>query len=183
MKSSKKIDAQLVEQFQSGNAKALTVLVKKWHKDFCIKAYWIVKDKDLAKDIAQDSWKVIIAKISDLKDAKNFGSWAMRIVYSKSFDTLREYNKQKLKQEEYAKTHTIEDSVYQDNSLLTNRLLKAINKLSEKQQIVVKLFYVEDYSIKEISNLLNISVGTTKSRLFHAREQLKKQVKHIEDEK
>jgi RNA polymerase sigma factor (sigma-70 family) len=52
-------------------------------------------------------------------------------------------------------------------------LSKAIKTLPTKQQMVIKLFYVEEYSLKQISDLLNISLGTTKSRLFHAREKLK----------
>jgi len=46
-----------------------------------------------------------------------------------------------------------------------------------QQQMVIKLFYTEEYSLKEISKTLNISVGTTKSRLFHAREKLKQILK------
>ena len=52
-------------------------------------------------------------------------------------------------------------------------LLKAIQSLSINQQMVIRLFYVEEYSLKDISDTLKISVGTVKSRLFHAREKLK----------
>ncbi len=53
MKTDKRIDARLVEDFQSGNNEALAALVKRWHLLFCKKAFWIVKDADLSKDIAQ----------------------------------------------------------------------------------------------------------------------------------
>ena len=49
------IDGNLVLEYQSGNVKALATLVKRRHKQFCEKAFWILKDADLAKDIAQDS--------------------------------------------------------------------------------------------------------------------------------
>ena len=64
-----------------------------------------------------------------------------------------------------------------DNSDLKKKLIKAINGLPEQQQMVIKLFYVENYSLKQIGKLLNISVGTAKSRLFHARENLKLNIK------
>mgnify|MGYP001815346764 CR=1 FL=1 len=89
MKKKKTIDSLLVLQYQSGDAKALPVLVKRWHKTFCEKAYWIVKDADVAKDIAQDSWGIIIGKISHLKNPESFGSWALRIVYTKSLDWIK----------------------------------------------------------------------------------------------
>ena len=68
MKTKKSIDALLIEAYKLGDKTALTTLVKRWHKLFCNKAYWLVKDKDAAKDIAQESWTVIINKIESLKN-------------------------------------------------------------------------------------------------------------------
>ena len=101
MRTNSSIDANLVKQFQLGNTKALTELVKRWHKPFCQKAYWIVRDADISKDIAQESWKTIIAKIHNLKDPSKFRSWALRIVYSKSIDVMRESNTKRLQLEAF----------------------------------------------------------------------------------
>lgn len=179
MKTNKSIDANLVKQFQSGNANALNQLVKRWHKRFCEKAFWIVKDADLSKDIAQESWKVIMAKINDLKEPEKFSSWALRIVYSKSLDVIRASGKKRIQLEAFAREQQKENNqVSSDNSQLKIDLLKSIKKLPLNQQQVIRLFYVEDYSLKEISELIQISVGTVKSRLFHAREKLKKILKN-----
>lgn len=168
------IDGKLVSDYQAGNLGALNLLVKNWHKAFCEKAFWVVRDVDVAKDIAQDSWKTIIAKINDLQNPESFGSWALRIVYTKSIDwvhsnkkTIKTYEDYKYKQE---LTTTSESKDHED---LKRALLMAIKKLPEQQQVVISLFYVEDYSLKNISELLGISIGTAKSRLFHAREKLK----------
>ncbi len=181
----KKIDAQLVSEYKSGNQIALAKLVRRWHKPFCNKAYWILNDADLAKDIAQDCWTTIISRMHTLKDINSFGSWALRIVYSKSLDELRKGSRKRKNQEEYAKDYdretVVESEVDRYNLKIT--LLKCINGLSVHQQEVIKLFYVEEYSLKEISELLNISTGTAKSRLFHARENLKKSLKNKNHEK
>lgn len=170
-------DEKLVRQLQSGDMKALPQLVKRWHKDFCTKAYWLTKDPDLSKDIAQDCWRIIIDKIADLKDPKNFKSWAFRIVYSKSFDALRDIQRKRNELQWYAYSQTEVEEEPSDDSELKKKLLKQIKALPEHQQTVIRLFYVEDYSLKEIGKLLNISVGTAKSRLFHARETLKTKIK------
>lgn len=170
-------DETLVLQIQSGNYKALPELVKRWHKEFCDKAYWLTKDSELSKDIAQDCWKIIIDKIDDLKDPKSFRSWALRIVYSKSLDVLRANQRNRNELQTYAYNQTDVEEVEVDNSDLKKKLIRAINELPEQQQMVIKLFYVEDYSLKDIGALLNISVGTAKSRLFHAREKLKLNIK------
>lgn len=172
-----KTDAELVEQYQSGDVKALKELVKRWHKTFCNKAYWLTKNADASKDIAQDTWKTIINKLKDLKNPNSFGSWALRIIYSKSFDWLRAQKRISDKQQDYKHlVDNIEEEI-EERELLKQKLKFAIGKLSEQQQMVIKLFYTEEYSLKEISETLNISVGTTKSRLFHAREKLKQKLK------
>ena len=178
-------DGDLVLECQSGNKKALNQLVKQWHKTFCEKAYWLVKDADVAKDIAQDSWSVIIKKIDTLKKAENFGSWALRIVYNNSMDWINK-NKRAQKHIEQIKYEQETVDVEHDwdaNTEIKLRLLQVFKRLPQHQQVVIKLFYTEGYSLKEISNTLNISVGTTKSRLFHGREKLKQLLKQYNYEK
>ncbi|TNJ42156.1 sigma-70 family RNA polymerase sigma factor [Tamlana fucoidanivorans] len=168
------VDKQLIIEYQSGHVKALPVLVKRWHKTFCEKAYWITKDADVAKDIAQESWTTIITKLPHLKKAESFGSWALRIVYTKSLDFINEtqrINKNKEVFKVSEKTKLLEDQ--EVDLILKQRLIHVINELPETQQAVIKLFYVQEYSIKEIGDILNVSVGTVKSRLFTAREKLK----------
>ena len=178
MKKRDSIDGELVLQFQSGNKQALTHLVKRWHKTFCEKAYWLVKDTDVAKDIAQDSWQVIISKINQLKDPYSFSSWASRIVYSKSLDWLKASKRKQNHLEDYKYEQEVDNLETKENESIKAQLLKTIKTLPEHQQMVIKLFYVQGYSLKEISSVLNISVGTTKSRLFHTREKLKQILKH-----
>jgi RNA polymerase sigma-70 factor (ECF subfamily) len=176
MKKTKNItDAALVIAYQSGDRKALSQLVKRWHVSFCKFAYWYVKDGDIAKDIAQESWTVIIHKIKGLNEPKKFKSWAISIVNRKSIDWIRAQNSEGNKLQKFYKEHAreSEDNNEENREILKKKLLEAIYNLSEDQQTVVKLFYTQNYSLKEISELLEISVGTTKSRLFHAREKLK----------
>lgn len=167
-------DSKLVLEYQSGNVNALNLLVKNWYKTFYEKAFWLVKDADVAKNIAQDSWKTIIDKICDLNKPESFGNWALRIVYTKSLDFINSNKRngkhlQKYMCEQEIKTFDENN----DNLKLKTNLLVAIKKLPEHQQVVIKLFYVEDYSLKQISDILKISIGTAKSRLFHSREKLK----------
>jgi RNA polymerase sigma-70 factor (ECF subfamily) len=53
------------------------------------------------------------------------------------------------------------------------KVYTAIKDLPQDQQVVLRLFYLEEYSLKEISEIVNKSAGTVKSRLYHAREKLK----------
>ncbi|WP_299113855.1 RNA polymerase sigma factor [uncultured Winogradskyella sp.] len=178
MKTDYSIDEKLVNAYKAGDKNALAILVKRWHKLFCNKAYWLVKDKDVAKDIAQDSWTLIIAKIETLKEPNRFKYWAYRIVCNKSADWLRLQAKRRNDIISYDVEIKDDNTQYSENELLKRRLIKSINELPANQKTVIRLFYLESYSVKQMSDLLEISEGTAKSRLFHAREKLKTILKH-----
>lgn len=166
-------DGALVLDFQSGNDQVLPILVERWHRIFCRKAYWITKDADAAKDIAQDSWRTIILKLKDLKEVNSFGSWAQMIVHRKAIDWTKAHQRERKILNELSKEPQIIETVSEEREQLKLKIVQAVKDLPANHQMVIKLFYVEAYSLKEISELLNIGVGTAKSRLFHAREKLK----------
>ena len=185
-KKSNLSDEELILAYQSGDRFVLSSLVKKWHVQFCKLAFWVVKDADAAKDIAQESWVVIFKKLDTLKNPKQFKSWAISIVNRKAIDwiraDIRESKKLNTFYKEQNKSVDLED-VNEHKTELLAILKTEIDKLSTNQKVVVKLFYSENYSLNQISELLDISVGTAKSRLFHAREKLKKSLKHKHHEK
>jgi RNA polymerase sigma-70 factor (ECF subfamily) len=176
-------DRFLILQYREGNTSVLSVLVKRYHKIFCEKAYWITKDKEIAKDIAQESWITIINKLQFLENADSFRSWAFRIVYTKAIDAV------KLRSREDKKLSTggvVESGMLSSedrNNLIQVALLKAIRRLPKEKQDIIRLFYAEEYSINEISAFLKIPAGTVKSRLFKAREKLKLILKKVNHEK
>lgn len=180
-KNNFKADKDLVLACIDGNQQAITALVKKWHVPFCKLAFYCVKDKEVAKDIAQESWKVILDKLESLQEPEKFKSWATSLVKRKAIDYLRSDQRrvlklQKLHAENRGETETEEN---REEAILNYKVIlsRELKKLPENQKVVINLFYVEEYTLKEISDLLHISVGTAKSRLFHARERLKKIIK------
>lgn len=172
MNPNKIFDALLVLQYRAGNKRALGLLVKRYHGKLCRHSYWYTHDIEASKDIVQDSWSIIISKLATVKDPNAFGSWAMRIVTRKSLDFLSRNKIDRERLRAYHKTQSGLD-VEGDKQSILMRLEKAIKLLPNDQQVVLRLFYTEEYSLKEISSILEISTGTVKSRLFHAREKLK----------
>lgn len=177
MKPPKKIeDSWFVVQYCNGHKKAMAVLVKRWHKKFCMQAYRYSNDVNIAKDIAQDAWITILNHIHTLEDPTKFGSWGVSIVTKKSIDWYRkrqriQEKKQEIVQEENELVADEKDHL--EKQLVKEKLKKAITSLSDEQQKVIKLFYVESYGLLEISEILQISKGTVKSRLYYAREKIK----------
>jgi RNA polymerase sigma-70 factor (ECF subfamily) len=183
-KTNEIFDALLVLECQAGSKKAMALLVNRWHPKLCKQAYWYTRDSEQAKDIAQDSWGIILKKIHFLRDPNRFGSWALKIVTRKAIDWLRNQKKERINLESnYDLPNPIidRDDTLDDNPIL--RVRKAINALPNKQQIILNLFYSEEFSIKQIGEILEISTGTVKSRLFTAREKLKTIFKNRNHEK
>lgn len=165
-------DGMLVLQYRSGNKKALNLLVKKYHTKLCKHSYWYTHDLDASNDVVQDCWSKMIYKLDSLKDPNLFGSWAFRIVTRKSLDYAKKRKRElnKLGEHQSSEFHSNQE---EDKKEEIGKLRKAMKNLSKEKQMVLQLFYMENYSLKEISEILQISVGTVKSRLFHARERLK----------
>ena len=182
MGDTKKIfDALLILQYQAGNEKALSILIKRHHPKLCQHAYWYTHDLHSARDIAQDSWSIILKKMGSLQDPNRFGSWALRIVTRKSLDYL---NKNK-REREHLKRVIVDKTADELESRASDleRLKAAMKIITKEQRQVLRLFYTEEYSLKEISEILGIATGTVKSRLFHAREKLKTILKSSNYEK
>ena len=177
MKPSKKIqDSWLIAQYREGHSTAMAVLVKRWHIIFCKQAFRYCKDAAIAKDLAQDAWVTILSKIEGLENPEKFGSWGLSIVTTKSIDWFRknkrtDKGKDKLKMAEGSKNPEFDQQP--DSNEAIEQLKKAIALLSDGHQKVLTLFYIESYDLMEISEILQISKGTVKSRLYYAREHLK----------
>lgn len=176
-------DRELIAQYRAGDQCALASLVRRYHKSFCEKAYWVTKDKNVAKDVAQDSWMTIIKKLHTLENLDRFKSWALRIVYTKAVDGIKHIKREDELKRTVARTTSVSSPTAEQKELKLNALLAAIKKLPTGRQNIIRLFYAEEYSITQISSLLGIPRGTVKSRLFTAREQLKLLLKNINDEK
>ena len=183
IKNQNPTDGFLILKYKEGDPSVLPTLVKRYHKMFCERAYWLTKDKEVAKDIAQDSWVTIINKLETLEKVESFKSWALRILYTKAIDGLKHKKKERENLQSISLSTVDEGSSQEEKDRIHKTLLSAIKKLPKDKQDIIRLFYAEGYSINEISAFLKTPVGTTKSRLFKAREKLKSTIKKVHHEK
>ena len=171
------LDSLLVISYRTGDKKALGLLVKRWNKKLCAQAYSYTKDWELAKDVTQDTWQVIMTKIHFLKDTNRFGSWALTIVSRKALDSIKKRQRFTSYDHKMATNWKNDSDGEQINENVVQQVLKAISNLPMDQQATLRLFYLEEYSLKEISEITRVSVNTVKTRLFRAREKMKAIIK------
>lgn len=141
-----------------------------------------IKDIATAEDIIQDSFIVAIQKESTLKDKNALNGWLSRIVINMAIHHLKDAKKTNFStHEDYeivdstTVMNTCElghKSILLSSDLERNDILDAIDKLPEHHKSVFNMYVIDQFSHNEISNALNISVGTSKSHLSRARKAI-----------
>lgn len=151
-------------------------LIKRFHPKLRDRIYYHTRDKDSLDDLTQEAWYGIITSLDSVSLQISFDVWAYSIARRKAIDWIRKNQRQRNKAEQLQ--HEQKTNQYEVTDAVPDELIESIHihiqKLPASQQIVLKMFYLENLSIKEISQTLAISDGTVKSRLYNARKNLKK---------
>ena len=175
MQTENTYDEWLIYRIRSGEREVFNLLAERWYPKLIRHICYLTKDNEVAKDIAQDTWSVVIKKLQTLKDPSYFKLWIFRIASNKSADWIKQEQKSRRVKEELKKT--VIDQINENTSDDVEKLRIAMLKLPDNEQHILNLFYLESCNIREISEILNVPVGTVKSRLFKAREHLKNIIK------
>ena len=185
-------EQEIIERLKQGDQQALKSIIELYQDYVFTIALQLVKKKETAEEITQDVFVKIYQKISTYEYRAKFTTWLFTIVYRTSLNYLEK--KQILVT---ASDYTFLDSndnsidVILDNSCFGNErqdmedmfesdhqrqliIYKAIDELEMKQGVVISLFYLKDFSVNEIAEIMQLSANTIKTHLFRGRENLKK---------
>jgi RNA polymerase sigma-70 factor (ECF subfamily) len=161
----------LVLEAQNGNEKAFECLVVFFHPQLINFASNLSGNHALSKDAVQDVWFSISKKLNKLEDPRAFKSWIFRALRWRVLDLVKAKSYQFETFDESSMSVAIDES-----ELERQQLKKMIEKLPDKDRTVIYLFYLAELSLAEIALILEIPVGTVKSRLSRARESLQQQL-------
>jgi len=169
------LDEYLVASARAGDKAAFSQLATRWQPKLLAHAYRLIGDKELARDIVQDGWSDIVKGLSRLDDVAVFPAWAYRVVSRRTADTIRRIQRQRKIKTFYAdQPKRADPSVSSIESRAdTQPLLAALMTLPSQQRATMALFYLEGFSVAEISVALSVPVGTVKTRLMNARRKLR----------
>jgi RNA polymerase sigma-70 factor (ECF subfamily) len=161
------IDKELVRRVKKGEISAFAELVEKYESDVFTYCLYILKDREDAKDLTQETFLKAFLNIKSLRKEEDFKFWLLRIARNSCFKKLR-----KRKMEKKLDLYEEEKEIKIDEEII--KLIKAINKLDKKDREILTLRDIEGYSYEEISKILKISLNLTKVRIHRARKNLKK---------
>ena len=180
--------AQLVSKVLEGDEKAFESLYSLTNQNAYFVAKKIAKDEDAALDIFQDSYIKALEKLSTLSAPESFVSWFNQIVANTAKNYLCKSKAVLFDNEEDEHAlrdwQTETDSDYlPEESLDTDETRKAImdiiDSLPEDRRLCVLMHYYEDMPVGEIAEVLDVSEGTVKSHLFHARKKIKETIEDL----
>jgi len=180
----KEEDIQLVARARTGDERAFRALLDKYERAVFSICLRMVRNRDEAADLSQDSFIKVFASLDRYNPAYAFSSWLFKITSNLCIDYLRKRRIETLPmdqpidgekgeiQRQYAAPDPTPDESL-DRAEKMARLESAISALPEHYRIMLILRHQEDLSYEEIADHLSIPLGTVKARIHRAREMLK----------
>jgi len=173
-------DDELVAAFQAGDEQAFVVIVDRYKHRLTRLANSVVHNEEDALDIVQEALIKIYKGLNSFRSSSTVYTWMYRVVMNQSIDKVRRRAKVAIESTAdmlYELPDTVDTTRPDKESLRTElrqKIFAAVDTLPEKQRKVVLLREVEGLSYKEIAQVTGCSEGTVMSRLYYAREQLRK---------
>ena len=184
-------DEELMERFQNGDEKAFNEIVIRYRERIVNFILGMVRDFDKAEDLAQDTFLIVYERKHSYKRIAKLSTWIFTIAKNLTFTELRKVKRRKtysvseLEPENGSNIifwQNIEDgdnsfnkSMYSDGhiNITTDIIMNKIEELPDDFKIIINLRDIQELSYEEISRIMDLAIGTVKSRLNRARIKLR----------
>lgn len=179
-----KSDKELIERYQNGDVHSFELLIGRYQKQVYSYILTLVKDKQLADDVFQDTFVKVIQTIKSkgYKDDGRFVQFAMRIAHNLVIDHFRKENRiptVESSSEDYnyidnvpITDHSVEQGMIVDQ--VHSDLHRMIAFLPDEQREVLRMRIFDDMSFKDIADVTNVSINTALGRMRYALINLRK---------
>jgi RNA polymerase sigma-70 factor (ECF subfamily) len=173
-------DARLIERLRTEDLSALGALFDRYYPQVYRTALVITRDNAVAEDIAQDCFLKLHQYANRIDTSLPLAPWLYRVTVNLSYTWISRRQKRRISLEAlvdqlmsppwHAPDHVAEQGE-------TQKLVRqAISELHFNQRVVIVLHYLSGLSLEEIAEILDCPVGTVKSRLYYARENLRRRL-------
>jgi RNA polymerase sigma-70 factor, ECF subfamily len=167
-------DGDLVAATLRGNSNAFATLVERYDRAVYHLAYRTVRDVEEARDATQEAFFKAFRSLRTFKPGAKFSTWIFAITYHACCDRLnrrKRYTNEELPERADAGPGPEQQAIALDEAA---RLRAAIDQLPEKYRTVITLYHLQGKQYEEIAQVLELPMGTVKTHLFRAKEQLRK---------
>ncbi len=167
-------DGELVTAALGGDSGAFAVLVERYDRAVYHLAYRTLHDVEEARDVTQEAFFKAFRSLRTFKPGAKFSTWIFAIAYHACCDRLnrrKRYSGDELPDRADPGPGPESQAIALDQA---RRLRGAIELLPEKYRTVITLYHLQGKQYEEIAEVLELPMGTVKTHLFRAKEQLRK---------
>ena len=189
-------DADVVALAQLGREPAYRELVRRYERPVFSLVYRMVRDRELAEDLTQDTFVKVLTHIEKYRPEFKFSSWLFKIANNVAIDHLRRRQLDTVSMEgsphatttDLAEATSFELATQDESPLqeleareLGSEIERAIAQLRPEYRACILLRHVEDKSYEEIAATLDLPLGTVKTYIHRARHELRKLLEHVRE--
>jgi RNA polymerase sigma-70 factor (ECF subfamily) len=170
-------DQHYIDLILQGDSNLFAVLVNRYKDMIFSLSLKMVKNREEAEEVAQDTFIKVFNSLSKFKGDSKFSTWIYKITYNTCLDRLKKNKKEEnnISIDEFS-SHLIKTM---DNALSAledkerkQTIQNCLNLLPSDDNILLTLFYFDDQSLEEIGKIMNISANNAKVKLFRSRQKL-----------
>ena len=179
-----KSDKELIERYQDGDVHSFELLIGRYQKQVYSYILTLVKDKQLADDVFQDTFVKVIQTIKSkgYKDDGRFVQFAMRIAHNLVIDHFRKENRIPTVESSSEDYNYIDNVPITDHSVEQGMIVDQVHSdlhrmtafLPDEQREVLRMRIFDDMSFKDIADITNVSINTALGRMRYALINLRK---------
>jgi RNA polymerase sigma-70 factor (ECF subfamily) len=168
------LDQILILRCQLRDRQAFAELIDRYQRPLRYFIARLIGKADLADEVSQETWLTVLSKIHTLRSAATFRVWLYRIARNEVYQELRRRKVTIELDENLAAPDDPVDEIgsYEDAA----QLHRCLEKLKPLHKEVLLLRFLEDMSYEQIADVLDCNLGTVRSRIFHAKLALKKEL-------
>ena len=180
-------DEQLIKDFQAGDSHAFEELVERYKNRIYNFIYRFVNDVSLAEDLTQDTFLKLFTHKDSYREIAKFSTWLYTIAQNLAKTELRKRNRRQTYSVSDLSTEDREFVISSDQNIVVDKksdvenfnlvIMDCLMELSEEFQIMIILRDFQELSYEIISNIMEIPIGTVKSRINRGRLKLVKLLK------
>ena len=171
-------DAECVRRVQKGDSDCFEILVRRHQKATFNLVYRLLGDYDEAAEVAQEVFLSAYKAIHSFRGDANFSTWLYRIAFNHASTRRRSMN---LSQQRYTPLENtdipndapVDPADVVEQKEIREEVQRALNQLDERDAALILLRDLQDVPYEEVAAMLDIPIGTVKSRLHRARQALK----------
>lgn len=161
----------------NGDSRAFGVLVERYQDFVFTVVLRIVKVREEAEEVAQDTFIKAFESLNGYRGESKFSTWIYSIAYRKALDRLRKNNRMKPVEliEDITENNltSIENALeYLEQKERNEIIAKCVAELPEKEAAIITFYYFEEQSVREIAAITNMTEDNIKVKLYRSRKKL-----------